>query len=214
MEDYRTLLGTAAGEYEEKKSRFAAAAAHAETEQQALAFVASVRAASRGARHNVYAWRLADGGERCSDDGEPAKTAGLPVLEQLQHAGLYDTVLVVTRWFGGVLLGTGGLVRAYSTAAGRALAAAQIAAVCRLVRLEAALPYALYERAALYIAQAGGRAETPQFTDCVRLAWTMPDGTQAPLLAQLQELSAGRAAVQVSAPFYAPWGAAESAPPK
>ena len=122
MEDYRTIRGTAIGEYEEKKSRFIAQLAFADSEEKAVAFLEQVRAANRTARHNVYAYRLREGNrERYSDDGEPAKTAGTPALEVLQHSGLTDLIVVVTRYFGGVLLGTGGLVRAYTTATARAL---------------------------------------------------------------------------------------------
>ena len=117
MEDYRTIRGTATGEYEEKKSRFIASLSFAESEEAAVAFLEQVRAANRTARHNVYAYRLRENNrERYSDDGEPAKTAGTPALEVLQHSGLTDLIVVVTRYFGGVLLGTGGLVRAYTTA--------------------------------------------------------------------------------------------------
>ena len=115
MEDYRTIRGTATGEYEEKKSRFIAQLSFADSEEKAVAFLEQVRAANRTARHNVYAYRLREGNrERYSDDGEPAKTAGTPALEVLQHSGLTDLVVVITRYFGGVLLGTGGLVRAYT----------------------------------------------------------------------------------------------------
>ena len=109
MEEYRTIRGTASGEYEEKKSRFIAAAAHVETEAEAVAFLEQIRAANRTARHNVYAYKLRAGNrERYSDDGEPAKTAGTPVLEVIGHSGLTDLIVVVTRYFGGILLGTGG----------------------------------------------------------------------------------------------------------
>ena len=106
MEDYRTIRGTAIGEYEEKKSRFIAQLSFADSEEKAVAFLEQVRAANRTARHNVYAYRLREGNrERYSDDGEPAKTAGTPALEVLQHSGLTDLIVVVTRYFGGVLLG-------------------------------------------------------------------------------------------------------------
>ena len=89
MEEYRTIRGTASGEYEEKKSRFLAAAAHVESEEEAVAFLEQIRAANRTARHNVYAYKLRAGNrERYSDDGEPAKTAGTPVLEVIGHSGL------------------------------------------------------------------------------------------------------------------------------
>ena len=89
MEDYRTIRGTAIGEYEEKKSRFIAQLSFADSEEAAVAFLEKVRAENRTARHNVYAYRLREGNrERYSDDGEPAKTAGTPALEVLQHSGL------------------------------------------------------------------------------------------------------------------------------
>lgn len=206
MEDYRTVTGIAAAEYEEKKSRFIAQVTFADSEQAALAFLEQVRAANRTARHNVYAYRLRQGNrERYSDDGEPAKTAGTPVLEVLQHSGLVDVIAVVTRYFGGVLLGTGGLVRAYTTATADALKAAQIVTVRSVVRLAVTVDYALYERASLLIDAAGAKQAPPQFTDRVRLEWTMPEGTQPPLIARLTELTRGAADIAVSQPFYAPF---------
>ena len=199
MEDYRTIRGTATGEYEEKKSRFIAQLSFADSEEKAVAFLEQVRAANRTARHNVYAYRLREGNrERYSDDGEPAKTAGTPALEVLQHSGLTDLIVVVTRYFGGVLLGTGGLVRAYTTATARAL-------VRSVVELEVTVDYSLYERAALLIQAAGAKLADPQFTDRVTLRWQMPEGTEPPLLEQLRELTRGGAQVSVSQPFYAPF---------
>ena len=94
MEDYRTIRGTAIGEYEEKKSRFIAQLSFADSEEAAVAFLEKVRAENRTARHNVYAYRLREGNrERYSDDGEPAKTAGTPALEVLQHSGLTDLIV-------------------------------------------------------------------------------------------------------------------------
>ena len=125
MEDYRTIQGVSLAEIEEKRSRFIARAAFADSEEKALAVLAAVRAEHRTARHNVYAYMLREGSRtRYSDDGEPAKTAGLPVLEAIRHAGVTDCIVVVTRYFGGTLLGTGGLVRAYTESASQALAPA------------------------------------------------------------------------------------------
>lgn len=95
--------------------------------------------------------------ERYSDDGEPAKTAGTPALEVLQHSGLTDLIVVVTRYFGGVLLGTGGLVRAYTTATARALENAEVVTVRSVVELQVTVDYALYERASLLIDAAGAK---------------------------------------------------------
>ena len=204
MEDYRTVRGTATGEYEEKKSRFIAQLSFADSEEAAVAFLEQVRAANRTARHNVYAYRLRAGNrERYSDDGEPAKTAGTPALEVLQHSGLTDLIVVVTRYFGGVLLGTGGLVRAYTTATARALENAEVVTVRSVVELQVTVDYALYERASLLIDAAGAKQAPPEFTDRVTLRWQMPEHTEAPLLEQLRELTRGSAQVAVSDPFYA-----------
>ena len=206
MEDYRTVSGTSTAEYEEKKSRFIAQLAFADTEEKALAFLEQVRAANRTARHNVYAYRLREGSrERYSDDGEPAKTAGTPVLEVLQHSGLVDVICVVTRYFGGTLLGTGGLVRAYTTAAADALKAADVVTVRSVVRLSVTVDYSLYERASLLVDAAGAKQSPPQFTDKVTLEWTMPEGTQNTLITQLTELTRGGAQIACSEPFYAPF---------
>ncbi len=206
MEDYRTIRGLAVGEYEEKKSRFIAQLAPVTGEEQALAFLEQVRAANRTARHNVYAYRLREGSrERYSDDGEPAKTAGVPALEVLKHSGLTDLIVVITRYFGGVLLGTGGLVRAYTTSTARALDAAEIVTVRSVVELSVTVDYSLYDRASQLIQAAGGKLDDPVFAQQVSLRWQMPQGTQEPLLASLQEMSRGAAQVAVSQPFYAPF---------
>ncbi len=207
MEPYQTLANTpaapAAGTVEEKKSEFIAVAAHVETEEQAVAFLNAVKAQHRTARHNVYAWLLrADGRTRYSDDGEPAKTAGLPVLEVLRHAELTDVCCVVTRYFGGTLLGTGGLVRAYTAAAQEALAAADIVTVTPCVRMTVGLEYPLYERAALLVAAAGAKTESTDYGSAVTLHLLMPDGAQQSLSAQLTELSRGQAVIEVSEVFY------------
>ncbi len=115
-----------------------------------------VRARHRTANHNVYAYLLRQGGRtRYSDDGEPQKTAGLPVLEVLRHSGLTDLIVVVTRYFGGTLLGTGGLVRAYTTAAQAALERAHRVTVRPCVDMSAVLPYALYEQGARLARRSG-----------------------------------------------------------
>lgn len=205
MPDYRTIEGTSAYTYEEKRSRFIATAAFADTEDKALAVLEHVRAANRTARHNVYAYVLRQGGRtRYSDDGEPAKTAGTPVLEAIGHAGLSDVIVVVTRYFGGILLGTGGLVRAYTESASAALAAAQVVTVRACVRLSVEVDYALYERAVQLLQGAGARLDEPMFTDRVALSALLPAGAELPLLPAFAELSRGAAVPQVSDPFYAP----------
>ena len=206
MEDYCTIAGTATGEYEEKKSRFIASASYAEGEQEALAFLEKIRAANRTARHNVYAYRLREGNrERYSDDGEPAKTAGTPTLEVIRHAGLSDVIVVVTRYFGGILLGTGGLVRAYTAATQAALEAARIVTVRSVVECGITVDYAQYEQAQRLIQSFETSAVDAQFTDRVALSWTMPEHTDAQLAEQLRQLTRGTAEMAVSVPFYAPF---------
>ena len=205
MEDYRTIAGRSTAEVEEKHSRFIALAAFADSEEKALAVLEEVRAAHRTARHNVYAYVLRQGARtRYSDDGEPAKTAGLPVLEAIRHAGLTDCIVVVTRYFGGILLGTGGLVRAYTASAAAALAAAKVVTVRACVRLTVSVDYALYERAVQLLQGAGGRLDEPVFADRVTLTALLPAGAEEPLLPAFAQPSRGAAAPQITPPFYAP----------
>ena len=136
-----------------------------------MAFLERVRAENRMARHNVYAYILrADGRIRYSDDGEPQKTAGMPTLEAIQHAGLTDVIVVVTRYFGGILLGTGGLVRAYTQATQAGLAAAEKVTVSRCVDVTVHVEYALYERTLRCAEECGAKVADSVFTDEVTLS--------------------------------------------
>lgn len=205
MSDYKTLRGTTTFEYEEKRSRFIATAAFADTEERALEVLGRVRAANRTARHNVYAYVLHNGRVRYSDDGEPAKTAGTPVLETITHAGVSDVIIVVTRYFGGILLGTGGLVRAYTAAASGVLQQAELVSMRLVVDCRVCLPYALFEQAQRLIQASGAKLQEPVFADAVTLVWRMPAGEEGPLCQALSELTRGTAQVEVEAPAYAPF---------
>lgn len=205
MSDYKTIRGVSTFTYEEKRSRFIATAAFADTEEKALAVLNGVRAANRTARHNVYAYVLQNGRTRYSDDGEPAKTAGTPVLEAIGHAELSDVIVVVTRYFGGILLGTGGLVRAYTAAASGALQQAELVSMRLVVDCSLQVPYGLFEQAQRMIAASGARLQEPVFADAVTLLWRMPSGEETSLCASLAELTRGAAQVEVSTPAYAPF---------
>lgn len=205
MSDYKTIRGVSTFEYEEKRSRFIGTAAFADTEEKALAILNGVRAANRTARHNVYAYVLQNGRARYSDDGEPAKTAGTPVLEAIGHAELSDVIVVVTRYFGGILLGTGGLVRAYTAAASGALQKAELVTMRLVVDCSLRVPYALFEQVQRMVATSGAKLQEPVFEDAVTLLWRMPSGEERALCASLSELTRGAASVQVSAPAYAPF---------
>lgn len=134
MQDYKTVAEEATAEFTEKRSRFIAQVAPVKNEEEALAFLAAVRAQHREARHNVYAYLCRENNiSRFSDDGEPSGTAGLPVLNVLTKQGLTDVCVVVTRYFGGILLGAGGLARAYGKSAADGVLAAGI---CEMIYSE------------------------------------------------------------------------------
>lgn len=146
-ETYVSLSGEGSGRYEEKKSVFIAFAKPIVSEADAQWYLNSIRAKYPDARHHVYAYVLRDGNKtRYSDDGEPSGTGGMPVLDLLRKAGITDAMIVVVRYFGGILLGTGGLVRAYSAAAKDALQNAIPAAYYPADILKIQIGYADYQK--------------------------------------------------------------------
>ena len=147
MDVYVTLGKDGTATFEMKKSEFIGYAAHVTTEEEARAFVDKIRKKHADARHNVYAYMLSENNiMRYSDDGEPQGTAGLPVLDILRKGGITDAVIVVTRYFGGILLGTGGLVRAYSAAAKAAVEDAGRASFVNYEEYALTMSYPLYQR--------------------------------------------------------------------
>lgn len=191
--EYKTVRLENADEFIEKKSRFIGSCKPVTTEQEALEFIAQKKSQYWDATHNVYAYILREGGiMRFSDDGEPQGTAGIPVLDTLKKAGVVDTVVVATRYFGGILLGGGGLVRAYSHTAGLALAAAGrcVRRLCAVGTLTC--DYAQYGAAAALIPACGGAVEDTVFADTVTLRWSIPTEQTATLQAALTEQSAGQ----------------------
>ena len=206
MEGYKTIEGRATAEIEAKKSRFIGQLAHVDSEEEALAFLEEIKAANRMARHNVYAYiiRAEDGGMprvRYSDDGEPQKTAGMPTLQVLQGAELTNVVCVVTRYFGGTLLGTGGLVRAYTQATQEAVQAATVAVISSCVDIEVTIPYTLHDQLAHIAAAAGAKTVDTSYTSEVTVRLRMLNGTQEPLLQKLRELCRGQECFSVTEPF-------------
>jgi uncharacterized YigZ family protein len=175
MEAYKTVLREAQDEFTERKSRFIGRAKPVSTEEEAVAFIRSVREAERTATHNVYAYILRSGHiQRYSDDGEPQGTAGVPVLDVLQKSGVTDTAVVVTRYFGGILLGAGGLVRAYSHGASIALHAAQIVTMSPCFEAELSCDYANYGRIPQLIAAHSGTIDATDFTEQVTVRFHLP----------------------------------------
>ena len=206
MQDYSTIDGSATARIEEKKSEFIAHTSFADTEEKALAILNTIRAEHRTAAHNVYAYLLRqDARMRYSDDGEPAKTSGLPTLEAIRHAGITDCIIVTTRYFGGTLLGTGGLVRAYTEAASRAIEAAKKVTVSVIVAGNLTIDYALYEIALRLLAESGAKCDAPVFTDKVAVPFRILSGREEALLPKLLELCRGVPEITLSEPFYAPF---------
>ncbi len=206
MEAYKTIQGVSTARIEEKKSEFISHAAFADTEEKALAFLNGIRAEHRTANHNVYAYVLRDGARtRYSDDGEPAKTSGLPTLEVIRHAGLVDCIVVTTRYFGGTLLGTGGLVRAYTAAACAVLDAAKIVTVQVCVKGSLCVEYPLYEMANKLIAESGAQLQEAEFSDKVRIPFVMLESGRDELAYKLRELCRGKEDLAFSDPYFAPF---------
>ena len=139
---YISVEKASTAEITEKKSRFIANIIHAETEDEVNAFIEKIRKEHYSARHNVYAYILSNGVKKYTDDGEPSKTGGFPILEMLEKQGITDVVCVVTRYFGGTLLGTGGLIRAYTEAAKQGLIASGTVTMKKCELIELTLSYA------------------------------------------------------------------------
>ena len=208
-EGYLTLRAgaEAVGEFEDRRSRFIAQLVHVGGEKDAEAFIAEVRARHHDARHNVPAWILSDGRERCSDDGEPSRTSGMPTLEVLRGAGLADVCCVVTRYFGGTLLGPGGLVRAYTAVTQAAVAAAEkdgaIVEMTLVTPVTVQLPYALYDRVARLVADAGGKVTDSLFAEDVQLSLAFRAGDEGRFLAATRELANGEDLARAGEPRFA-----------
>lgn len=167
MQEYITINESFTAEYSEKHSRFIATCFHCETEEQASEIIAAQKSKYWDARHNVYAYILQNGTARFSDDGEPHGTAGMPMLELIKGSGITNVVVVVTRYFGGILLGTGGLVRAYSTSTRDALNGAQKVLMCACCEYEIDCDYGSFDRLTRLISDTNGMVQGTDFTDKV-----------------------------------------------
>ncbi len=195
---YTTLEGDGEAEYIEKKSIFIGHARHVTSEEEAQAFVKQQKNAYQDARHNVWAYLMK--GEivaRYSDDGEPQGTAGVPVLDTIRKSGVTDAVVVVTRYFGGILLGAGGLVRAYSHTARLALEAAHIITYEQYTVLSLACSYSDYQRYAAELPRFGAVVDGTQFTDRVVLRFAVKDTVLADLQLRIREMSGGKDCAEI-----------------
>ena len=191
MDEYLIPTKDAQDEFVEKRSRFIGHIWHVETEEEAIAHIKAMREQHWDATHNVYAYIIKDGPTRFSDDGEPGGTAGMPTLQVLQKEGLHDVCCVVTRYFGGILLGAGGLVRAYTKGAKLAVDAAgrSMKRVWDVIYLP--VPYSWYERMKLEIANYEGIVRDTQFGMDVELEVLTPTGRTQEFLERVVDVSAG-----------------------
>lgn len=168
--EYKTIARRCEASFIEKKSEFIGYLCPVQTEEQAIAFIEEIRAMHRKATHNCYAYILRENNAaRHSDDGEPGGTAGVPIYEVLRKEGLTDVCCVVTRYFGGILLGAGGLVRAYTKGAKDAVDAAQIKCMASAAELMVTVDYGLYGKLAQIFADHDARVANEEFADNVRI---------------------------------------------
>ena len=202
MDEYMIPTKDAEAEFVEKRSRFIGRVWHTETEEEALFWIKKMREQHWDATHNVYAYIIKDGPVRFSDDGEPGGTAGMPTLQVLQKEGLYDICCVVTRYFGGILLGAGGLVRAYTKGAKIAVDAAGKSMKRVWDVLYLPVPYNWYERIKLEISAFGGIIRDTQFGADVELDVLTPEGNTQAFLERLTDVSAGTLEAMITGQEY------------
>ncbi len=191
MDEYLVPSGYGEDEFIEKKSRFIGRVWCVDTEEEALSKIQEMKKQHYDATHNCWAYVIRDGAMRFSDDGEPGGTAGNPMMQVLQREGLYNVVCVVTRYFGGVLLGAGGLVRAYTKGAKIAIDAAGKSMKRVWSVLYVPCPYHLYERVKLEVESFGAIIRDTQFGAEVELEILVAEGQRDTLLDKLTDMSAG-----------------------
>ena len=197
MAEYYVPARDSQAEFTEKRSRFIGHVWRVETEEEAREKIAQMKAKYYDARHNCWCYILREGGvTRYSDDGEPQGTAGQPMLEVFRREGVENVCCVVTRYFGGILLGTGGLLRAYTKSAKDALAEAGVAVVRQWAQTAVECPYNLLERMKLEIAAAQGILREIEYGAQVRIPALLPVENWPAYEARITELTAGKIAAE------------------
>ena len=191
MDEYLVPTGYGEDEFVEKKSRFIGRIWLVETEEEALARIAEMKKQHYDATHNCWAYVIRDGAVRFSDDGEPGGTAGMPMIQVLQREGLFNVVCVVTRYFGGTLLGAGGLVRAYTKGAKIAVDAAGKSMKRVWSVLYLPCPYTYYERVKLEVEAFGGIIRDTQFGAEVELEILVAKDQAQPFLDRIIDMTSG-----------------------
>ncbi len=204
MDSYKTVRTAAEAEYEEKRSRFIGSVIPCTTEEEAIAFINQRKSQTFGARHNVYAYILRNNNiARFSDDGEPHSTAGMPTLEVLKKQGLVDCCVVTTRYFGGILLGTGGLVRAYTAAARMAVESAGIALMRECYECSVSCPYYDHSQVERVIRDCGGKVTGCNFTHEVTVKFSITAEDYEKIVPKFADIFCGRLTPEVLTTGYA-----------
>lgn len=199
MESYRTVKQQTSAEFVERRSKFIGYIKPVQTEEEAVAFINEIKTKHWDATHNVYAYSLRAGqARRYSDDGEPQGTAGIPTLDVLQKSDITDVVVVVTRYFGGVLLGGGGLVRAYSHAASLAVEAGGVLQMqqCQLAKLTC--DYNQYGKVSSLIPECGGYIDDAIFEETVCVRFHMEQENLNRFEKQLADATCGEVTVCIN----------------
>lgn len=194
----------AESEFVEKRSRFIGHIWPVDSEDQAQELIRRVKKQHYDARHNCWCYLLGSTVVRYSDDGEPQGTAGQPMLNVFQRENVTNVVCVVTRYFGGILLGAGGLTRAYSKSARDALVAAGVSEMGLWAMADIPCPYALFERVRGEVTALGGTVDSADYGADIRLTVSLPAENTAALRERLTELSAGGIVLTVTAEAYRP----------
>ena len=191
MSEYFIPASSGEASYVEKRSEFLGHVRMVETEDDAKSFIAETKKKYYDARHNCWCYIIKDGAVRYSDDGEPQGTAGIPMLEVFKREGIENVVCVVTRYFGGVLLGTGGLLRAYTKSAKDALDAAGVAVVRRWVKMDIPCTYSLAEKLKLECAAFDGVLQDTQYGADVTLKVLIPEERAEEFSLRITDVTAG-----------------------
>lgn len=195
--DYKTVLENASDEFVEKRSRFIGYCKPVKTEQEAIDLINEKRSEHWNATHNVYAYSLREGNiKRYSDDGEPSGTAGMPVLDVIVKNEIFDVVVVVTRYFGGVLLGTGGLVRAYSHGSKIAVEAAKPVIMQNCLVCEARCAYNQYGKVSSLIIGVGAAVDDTVYESDVLVKFHIKPDLLGTLNKKLADATSGEVTVE------------------
>lgn len=193
---YKSIGTYAESRYEEKKSVFYGFAKPVTTEEEAVAFVASIKKKFPDARHHVYAYVLReDNKSRYTDDGEPSGTAGMPVLDIMRKQELTDCVIVVVRYFGGTLLGTGGLVRAYTTAAKEAVETAGVVTWMPLTDVQVECSYSDYQKLTTLLS--GANVTNTSYGDGITVEISLPTEEVSAFFLEVTNRTAGRGVCRI-----------------